>query len=384
MIPPKKTQLEAALTYSNPLSLAHSAYFPVYIPPRITIHSPPLLKKRGTHTRRTASTTTTTKTDDDSFPMSLHEKFVGDIAVGTTVTAATSAILAVVDKALVQRSMGSHTLMASMKTTVTSMLAHPVAYFKSPAFLWMWATYASTYSAANMLRTYTEHVEHVALAQHGTRLPASTTTSTIFVGTTAVNTTASLIKDRAYAKLFGNAAATSVPQVSYALWITRDFTVIGSSFLLPSVVAKYMTDHYDVKEATAQKVAQVATPTVAQIIAGPLHFVGLDCYNRNLSHLPLRTQVAERMHFLKSGAVEVILARMARILPGYGLAGVYNTHYRNQYRHYLIDQQVHRLHQEQQQAAEPSPQGIRNLVALIRSKKEAALHPAAHHHAHPH
>lgn len=225
------------------------------------------------------------------------------------------------------------------------MLRHPIAYLKSPTYLWMWATYAATFTAANSLRTLTEHHEQ----QHRlakTRSETSTTTTTptnaattLFVGTTVVNSTVSLIKDCAYAKMFGNTTTTTVPRVSYGLWITRDFTVIGSSFILPSHVAKLLRDQTGMQQENAVKVAQLGTPVAAQLIAGPLHFLGLDCFNRNLNHMSAASRILERGRFLANGFAEVVTARMVRIIPGYGIAGVLNTQLRDDWRGFLLERQ---------------------------------------------
>ena len=160
---------------------------------------------------------------------------------------------------------------------------------------------------------------------------------TLLVGTTIVNSSASLLKDRAYARLFGNAVNTSVPRMSYSLWIARDCTVIGSSFVLPPNVARGIQEHNILPNLSAEqslKLAQIATPAAAQFVAGPLHFVGLDWYNRRSS-----TNVAllERARFLQKGFAEVVTARVARIIPAYGLAGVWNQDLRNAWRQHVMD-----------------------------------------------
>jgi hypothetical protein len=324
---------------------------------------------------------------DRSFPSNLREKLLGDVIIAFSVTGTIAPFLTVVDKALVQRSVGSHTIWSSGKESVKAMVRQPVTYFRSPTFLWMWATYALTYSAANSLRTWTEHQEYKAASRQrknvgvestaststgGTQnKPSTSTTAALFVGVTIVNTSASLVKDRAYARMFGNAAAASVPPISYALWITRDFTVIGSSFILPGTVAAMLQESTSLKEKEALKIAQVATPMVAQLVAGPLHFVGLDCYNRNLDHMPLKLQVTERMKFLAGSFREVVAARMVRILPGYGVAGVWNTSLRGQWRDLLIRRQIQNMVAATTMVADPSPQEVTDLVALIRAKNQS-------------
>jgi hypothetical protein len=311
-----------------------------------------------------------------SMPLNLGEKLLGDFLVAIGVTACVSPFLTIIDKAMVQRSANSHTLLQSATESASAMSRHPFAFVKSPTFLWMWMTYASTYTAVNMIRTLTEHQDYQFVRDHyrnnsdaiSSAAPAKPNTNTVvFLGTTAVNTSASLIRDRAYAKMFGNAAATSVPRVSYGLWMARDFTVIGSSFVLPEYVANFLQHRSNLNEADALNVAQLATPLAAQAIAAPLHFVGLDCYNRALSHLPVVPRLVERGRFLAKGFVEVTAAKMIRILPGYGIAGVYNRQFRNQWRDNLIRRQIIK-NTANRQTSSISQDGVRNLVALIRSK----------------
>jgi hypothetical protein len=320
------------------------------------------------------SSTTTVKSHGRVWPRNdLLEKLLGDVLVATAVTAAVAPFLTVIDKALVQYSVGSHSLKESAVESVTAMVRHPVQYFKSPSFLWMWATYASTYTAANVLRTITEHQEHLGTTS-ASRTTASihknqnkksqspspapslspapavfaTSAMTIFLGTTAVNTTASLLKDRAYAKLFGNPAQLkmSVPAASYAFWMLRDFTTIGSSFILPTHVAGLLQQNSSISAGDAQQVAQLVTPVAAQLVAGPLHYVGLDCYNRPLSassaggFRTMASQLSERARFLYRGVGSVTGGRMARMLPAYGIGGVWNTKLRSHWREALIQRQV--------------------------------------------
>lgn len=280
----------------------------------------------------------------------LGERLIGDVAVAAIVTAAAAPFLSIIDQALVQRAAGTSSFVNAARSSATAMMTNPAAYLRSPAFRWMWATYAATYSTANGLRSITEQQEYRALGESPLQYERQqrTTQATLFLGTTVVNSAASMAKDRAYAQLFGGAAtataAPAIPKVSYGLWMARDLTVIGSSFVLPSYVAQQLRNHYGVSEAQAQTVAQIATPMAAQLIAGPLHYVGLDCCTRpSLPTASFRYVISDRLYQLQQAIPEVVLARMLRILPGYGIAGVCNTSLRNQYRDYLVEQRVQKL-----------------------------------------
>jgi len=325
--------------------------------------------------------------DESTIPnlSDLSERLVGDALVAASVTACIAPALTVVDKALVQRATGQQSVIGSALGSMTSMLRNPVGYFRSPAFMWMWMTYASTYTVANSLRTLTEYREHTVasatdnLSEDQRRLASErhsqSTTATLFVGTTIMNSSASLVKDRAYARMFGAATAQSVvPRMSYALWVTRDITVIGSSFILPDHVSRFMQDKCDMKCDEAAKIAQLGTPLAAQLIAGPLHFLGLDMFNRNLvatqPTMTLAQRASSRASFLKAAYIEVCAARMARILPGYGIAGVWNTQLRNQWRDMLIKRKVASMMQKvPDNSTTLNRASPGDVVALIQAKK---------------
>ena len=318
-------------------------------------------------------------------PGDLPSRMAGDVAVALGVTAAVSPILAVIDKAIVQVSSGTtKSLVTSVLASASTMALRPAQFLASPTFLWMWMTYAATYSTANLLKTCGEHREYTALAHAQTRVTrshasstttASSSASVLFLGTTLVNSGASLVKDRAYARLFGNAATTAVPKTSYALWMMRDLTVIGSSFVLPAYVTPLIVEYSgsnsngnssSITHDQASRLAQVGVPVAAQLVAGPLHYLGLDCYNRPSAAMTmsLAQRVQDRWQSLRLAMRQVVAARMLRVLPGYGIAGVYNTQLRNDWRDYLIERRVTNV----MESVGSESKSVAELVALIRSK----------------
>jgi hypothetical protein len=304
----------------------------------------------------------------------LGELLLGDVVVAVSVTALAAPFLTLIDKALVERSAGSHSVVSSIAASASSILRQPTQFLRSPTFLWMWGTYAATYSAANTLRTLTD--TSISTGRTDTDRSTNTSTSTtintvstantskqthhtvdappvsksasttLFVGTALVNSSMSILKDRAYARLYGAAAATAsttvtaIPKSTYAFWMMRDLTVIGAAFVLPTHVATVLHHHalpssWSLADAT--RLAQLVTPVAVQVVAGPLHVAGYDVYNRpHLGHASFWSTVRERVRFLRASYTEVVAARMVRILPGYGLAGVLNTEWRTEWRHRVL------------------------------------------------
>jgi hypothetical protein len=225
----------------------------------------------------------------------------------------------------------------------------------------MWAVYAATYSTANSLKTIVEHREYYR-TQTPIVNPTATTSSNVasssnngklgvFLGTSVVNSSTSLFKDRAFARMFGTSgAATSIPKVTFGLWATRDCLVIGSSFILPDIMSKKLVDDWDMKKTDAQKISQLSLPIATQFLAGPLQLLGLDFYNRPLLNHTFREAVMDRTRFLLQGYFGVVAARIARIAPGYGIGGIYNTQFRDQWREYLIEKEIMKMNENEASA----------------------------------
>eukprot|EP00543_Licmophora_paradoxa_P013576 CAMPEP_0202469714 /NCGR_PEP_ID=MMETSP1360-20130828/79291_1 /ASSEMBLY_ACC=CAM_ASM_000848 /TAXON_ID=515479 /ORGANISM="Licmophora paradoxa, Strain CCMP2313" /LENGTH=185 /DNA_ID=CAMNT_0049095139 /DNA_START=1 /DNA_END=558 /DNA_ORIENTATION=+ len=182
------------------------------------------------------------------------------------------------------------------------------------------------------------------------------------MGTSFVNSSCSLLKDRAYARMFGTTgAAASMPIITYGLWASRDAMVVGSSFILPDKLTGHLVEKYDMERTSAQRFSQLSLPIATQFLAGPVQLLGLDFYNRPLTDLSFREAVVDRTRFLIRGFVSVVSARIARIAPGYGIGGVLNKEYRDAWRDYLIEKEISALNSKDGESAV-------NLVGLVLEK----------------
>ncbi len=274
----------------------------------------------------------------------LGAKLAGDVIVGCGVTFGLSPFLTVIDKAIVQKTAGSHTLMSSCYESVLNIIKNPSVYLRSPMFLFMWGVYASTYCTANCLKTIVEHNDHFQQdhAQDDVTKPRrQLDTFGVFAATTIVNSTASMFKDSFYAKHFGSLhAAPKIPKLTYGLWGVRDCLVIGSSFILPDYVSNVLQQNTDMDENSALRISQLTCPIAAQFVVGPVQMLGLDIYNRPLKNLPLHEVVKERVLFQMKNYNCIIAARIARIAPAYGIGGIGNTHFRDLWRRRLLQKEV--------------------------------------------
>ena len=117
----------------------------------------------------------------------LQNLLVGDVLAACGVTLAVAPFMTVIDKAIVQRAAGSHTIFQSSVASVKQIFRNPIAYLRSPTFLMMWGVYASTYTAANALKTLYEHNDGKKSNSVKSSSNKSSAQMGAFVGTTIVN-----------------------------------------------------------------------------------------------------------------------------------------------------------------------------------------------------
>lgn len=218
----------------------------------------------------------------------------------------------IVTRAVIEAAAGGKSVMQSMKTSISTMAHHPVRMLRGRPFGLMMLLYSGTYLTANVIDTIS--------SQRG-KLPLSTTTSTATkLGTiTTVNVALSLWKDSQFARVFGNVSSRSLPPVSYVPFVLRDGLTLFATFNLPPLLAPsvpYAIGSVDNRLA----LAQLVLPAAMQVLATPLHLLGLDFYNRDE-----RCPWQDRMRRIKATWASATVARMWRIVPAYGLGGVVNT-----------------------------------------------------------
>lgn len=303
-------------------------------------------------------------------PTVLASMLVGDVAVATGVTVFVAPLLAVIDKAIVQSAAGSHTLIQSGIQSMKEIRRKPLPFLRSKPFLLIWGVYGATFSTANCLKTLSEHREYTNVRKDtSARSPkdASLSKLGVFAGTTVVNSTCAIIKDREYARVFGTQSSSAViPRMTYAMWMVRDVTIVGSSFILPDLLCGPVAKTFDMDEKAARDVCQLSLPLLSQLVAAPLHYMGLDMYNRNLSMKSWSEAIVDRSRSLYHGVGPVLVGRAARMVPGYSVAGVFNARLRDGWRESLIHREINSMMRD------PNKESASKLVSLIHGKNQAA------------
>lgn len=336
--------------------------------PSYDVSTSTITKQTKAIERRRTSKATTTKskvkrigiTNSSVASTHLGSKLAGDALVAVAVTFVVSPFLTVVDKAIVESAAGTNSILSSSLNSFKSMARNPIEYIRSPTFLLMWCVYSATYTTANAFKTLEEYSTYSRDRSSSSSIDHQKSSSIsnnngmfklgAFFGTTFINSGASLVKDKAYARMFsGSSTSTkSFPRSTYALWMMRDFSVIGSSFLLPDIVSPKLVEHYGMDNERARSLCQFGLPVLAQFVASPFQYLGLDMYNRTLTELTTSQAAIDRSRKLYKGIVPVIAARIARIIPGYSIGGVANTKLRTAWRENLLQRDVEAMMKNKQ------------------------------------
>jgi len=218
------------------------------------------------------------------------------------------------NRSIIENASGKRALIPSMRASLSTLVLRPHRFLTSKPFLLILMLYGGTYTTANVLDTTTSTIRDK---------PASTTTSGAakFAATSTANLSLCLYKDSQFTRLFGTVSARPVPGPTYLLFALRDCMTVFASFNLPPLLApKIPLSESAEKYMSRTSVAQFLAPAGIQLFSTPLHLFGLDLYNRNGG-----STFADRLQKVRADWLKSSLARMARIVPAFGVGGVVNT-----------------------------------------------------------
>ena len=184
------------------------------------------------------------------------------------------------------------------------MFLKPKIFFTAFEFKWVLAVYQATYLTSNL-------ADHYIIPWLD---PAISKLMAVFL----VNTTLSLLKDKALTQRLGHGEARKFPIPALGLFFTRDIIAMASAFTIPPILGKFIEKKWGYSETTSLRIAQLTSPVIVQIVATPIHLLGLDLYNRT------GVSMSDRLKYLKKFYASSVSLRMLRFLPAYGIGGVVN------------------------------------------------------------
>ena len=253
-----------------------------------------------------------------------------DCACGTAsglVSACCAApFILMVDKAVTENSAGKSRLGPALMNGLKQVFTRPHVMLTSLPYWMVAGVYGSTYATANSIDAISER----AFDPDGDNKFVKGAVK--LFGVTAVNMTAGVAKDAAFARMFGAGGAKPppVPPISYALFAGRDVLTIAAGFIVPPILAQAMVSSGRADEGSAAKSAQLLSPIGMQCLLTPIHLLALNMYN-----LPSATP-SERFAQVGPLLPSSTVARMGRFGCAYGIGGIMNTELTNAAREWAV------------------------------------------------
>ena len=232
-----------------------------------------------------------------------------DLSAATAAALAMSPFIMTIDAAIVGAAAGRHKLGEAIVRGTAEMLRRPLALVRNPAYWMVTGVYAATYSAANLVDTFGAQYKMTAAA-HGT---------VKLFGTTAVNTTACIAKDIAFARMFGAKKGGPMPLATIGLFGARDLLTVASAYTIPPVLAAALEAGGGLSPLQAEASAQLSAPVAMQLICAPVHLLALNFYNTPVA------SAAERAAAVARTAPQTIVAYAVRMAPSFGIGVVMNS-----------------------------------------------------------
>lgn len=232
---------------------------------------------------------------------------VSDAVAGVLAGSVCAPLVAIIDEAITLSAAGKKELWSAIGGKLFRITKAPVRFLRSASFLWLWAVYAVTYATANAADSFARAVGHD---------PATP----VLLCSTAANMGMCLLKDKAFAEMFGSAddktnkTAGLSPQV-LALWFWRDIITQFFVFTMPALLAGHAPD----------LAVRLSAPVVAQYFTSPLHLLGMKLFSA-----PIGTSIASQWAGVWKILASTIVARQMRIFPAFSVGGVVNKALRHQ------------------------------------------------------
>lgn len=226
--------------------------------------------------------------------------------------------------ALVEKASCNWPILRGLRSHCLDALKRPGRFVFSRPFGLIWTLYAATYAVANGADTITKET-----------IPTSPARDPIVFGSTfAINVPLGVWKDMRFAQLFSNCskeatvALRNVPtrpfsSLGTAIFLLRDGITISGSFTLPSYCAGVIPDSLAADPHSRTVITQIVVPVLSQLMATPVHLLGLDLYNR-----PKVAAASERVTLMTRHLPSATVVRCIRIIPAFGFGCLTNMELR--------------------------------------------------------
>ncbi|KAI9933003.1 hypothetical protein MW887_009257 [Aspergillus wentii] len=205
-------------------------------------------------------------------------QLAGDLAAAAVSATLVAPTVTLLDRSLTEKASSNKPLLRGLRAHAIAALRHPGRFVFSRPFGLVWTLYAATYAVANATDTVTRETH------------PSSSASITFISTFAVNVPLGVWKDISFAQLFGNSpdpiaktalrSTRAVSTAATATFLVRDAATIFGSFTLAPWCSELIPDSLTSHSHSKTVITQMVVPVLSQLVATPIHLIGLDLYNR--------------------------------------------------------------------------------------------------------
>ncbi|KAH9988647.1 hypothetical protein F4779DRAFT_632262 [Xylariaceae sp. FL0662B] len=220
------------------------------------------------------------ETSSNNLPL---KPLAGDITAAAIAATIVTPSMVIIDRAVVENISQKKPLVRSLWVRTKLAARHPLQLVMCRPFAIMWMLYAATYGIASVSDT---------LARRWLKMHT--------------------------APLYG------VPRAATLIFLIRDCFTIFGSVTLPPKVSSLIPDDFGFGRLSKETMSQLMVPVLSQLVASPIHLVGLDMVNRQEPGISLRNRVTHN----RGGLLPTTVMRSLRILPSFGLGIITNTEMR--------------------------------------------------------
>ncbi|KAL2834269.1 hypothetical protein BDW59DRAFT_156209 [Aspergillus cavernicola] len=251
---------------------------------------------------------------------SFWQNLAGDLTAATISASLVAPTVTIIDRALVEKASYHKPLLQSLRSHAHAALKHPRQFLFSRPHGYVFTLYAATYTVANGTETITKQT-HPSISDAVT-----------FCCTFLVNVPLGVRKDIRFAQFFGTSSQidpgrNSPPllrktgsAVATGTLLVRDAITIFGSFTLAQRCTDVIPDSLAAHPYSKMIFTQMVVPVLSQIVATPLHLLGLDLYNRQY-----KIPWADRLAVVRRDLPSATVIRCVRIIPAFGFGCLANT-----------------------------------------------------------
>lgn len=220
-------------------------------------------------------------------------------------------------RAVVEKLAHGQPLLCGLQRSIAAALRNPTKFFVSRPFGICWALYASTYVTANGSQTVSKELDLGAAD------------SATFASTMLVNVPLGIWKDTRFAQIFGkrqtlghkgNLTPVRFSGTATGTFLLRDAVTIFGSFTMAPALTAAIPDSMAASNHTKYLITQMTVPVFSQLVAAPVHLLGLDFHNRQHE-----VSLADRFKAIKGDLLGATVIRCVRIIPAFGVGCIVNT-----------------------------------------------------------